>query len=75
MTVQELVEILNKLPADQQVFVRSYESGYDPIESVVVCELSANPSENWYEGRFDKEPDQTSESFQGVIIRGDQRSP
>ncbi len=76
MTVKELISLLEQLPEDRQVFVRSYEDGYDPIDSIASKQLHPDTSECWYNGRFNVscEP-QEKDSFEGVVIIGDQRSP
>ena len=76
MTINELISLLKELPQDKQVFVRSYEEGFDPVDSVNLKILEPDLSEHWYVGRFkaSEEADEES-SFEGVVIAGDQRSP
>ena len=76
MTVKELISHLQQLPQDKQVFVRSYEEGYDPVDQVVLKTLEPDLSDNWYVGRFNSSEDSEAyAAFEGVVINGDQRSP
>ena len=51
MTVQELIELLVKYPADLRVVADSYEEGYDDLypELVSVCEIRLDAGTAWWE--------------------------
>ena len=71
MTVQELIEELQKHPATTPVYVRSYEFGYDAVGSTKSLELIENPSddsEHSYEGAFLTKGDREMQSLGWMSI-------
>jgi len=52
MTVKELIEQLQKIPADTFVVVQGYEEGFDDVSTAKEISLALNPDHKWYEGRY-----------------------
>lgn len=50
MTIEELINALVKYPSGMQVFVRSYEQGYDPLKKMETMSLINNPTDYDWEG-------------------------
>lgn len=78
MTAQELIEHLQRLPADQPVFVEGYENGWDSLLSVEIgYAIPQAPCEDW-DGEFERR-DAASPEVAGAIFltgrRGHRRLP
>lgn len=57
MTVVELIETLQKFPADLTVVVQSYEDGVDPVTEAKTIGISKQSPSEWYNGVFDEVAD------------------
>lgn len=55
MTIGQLIEILSKHPGDLPVLVEGYETGFDPIHSIVQAKAIPNPENQEYDGEFEKD--------------------
>ncbi len=51
MTVAELIEILKAFPAEFEVVVEGYETGFDPIHLVKQADITSNPGLGDWEGK------------------------
>lgn len=79
MTVEELIQELQKLPADAYVYVRGYEYGVEDIKSIVspaYINRDANSDHGHWAGRHDIEPnpeylDDPYNITEGVYLNGD----
>lgn len=67
MTVKDLVEKLRKLPQDNLVVVRSYESGYDNLSVIRTNRVVADLSHSTYEGYYQSIDDRDSETGDEVL--------
>lgn len=79
MTVAELIEILKGFPAELEVVVEGYETGFDPIHLVKQDQINRNPGLGGAEGFEDWDgeyamageiPGNTETSRQAVAILG-----
>lgn len=55
MTAGQLIEILKKHRADLPVLVEGYETGFDPIHSIVPAKAIPNPQNQDYDGEYEKD--------------------
>ncbi len=55
MTAGQLIEILSKYPRDLPVLVEGYETGFDPIHSIVPAKAIPNPENQEHDGEFEKD--------------------
>ena len=55
MTAGQLIEILSKYPSDLPVLVEGYETGFDPIHSIVPAKAIPNPENQEHDGEFEKD--------------------
>ncbi len=55
MTAGQLIEILSKYPGDLPVLVEGYETGFDPIHSIVPAKAIPNPENQEHDGEFEKD--------------------
>ena len=53
MTVGELIQELQKVDQDLNVFVRGYEGGYDDAKIGEVREVALNVNTEWYYGKHE----------------------
>lgn len=51
MTVAELIEILKDFPAEFEVVVEGYETGFDPIHLVKQAHITSNPGLSGWDGK------------------------
>ena len=54
-TAGQLIEILGKYPSDFPVLVEGYETGFDPIHSIVPAQVIPNPENQDYDGEYEKD--------------------
>lgn len=70
MTAQELIELLQRLPADQPVFVEGYENGWDSMLSVEVgYVMPHSPCESW-DGEFERRDSSTPDMASAIFLIG-----
>jgi ribosome modulation factor len=58
MTVKELIEQLQQLPADLRVVVRGYEGGVDDIDRLEQGYIQLNAHQEWYYGKHERVDDE-----------------
>ena len=51
MTIAELIEILKAFPAEFEVVVEGYETGFDPIHLVKQADITSNPGLSGWDGK------------------------
>lgn len=51
MTVAGLIQILRTFPADLEVVVEGYETGFDPIHLVKAVDITSNPGLSGWDGK------------------------
>lgn len=56
MKVATLIEQLQQLPPDLDVLVEGYESGFDPIHSLVIRAVERNTAAKDWDGEFEESP-------------------
>lgn len=57
MKVRELIERLQALPAEIDVVVAGYESGYNDVTALEVIAIQRDVNSEWYFGRHGDAPD------------------
>ena len=57
MTVKELIEKLQQLPADCPVFLDGYEDGYNEATDIRTKTVARQDAEEWFNGEFDDAED------------------
>ena len=56
MKVPELIAQLQQLPADLEVLVEGYETGFDPIHALEVRMIERNAAAEEWDGEFEESP-------------------
>lgn len=51
MKISELTEALAAFPADLEVVVEGYETGFDPIHLVKAADITSNPGLSGWDGK------------------------
>jgi hypothetical protein len=54
MKVSELITHLQQLPADLEVLVEGYETGFDPIHALEIRTMERNATAEEWDGEFDE---------------------
>lgn len=69
-TVSKLIEALSSFPPDTPVLTSGYENGYENIQQPVLKELMHKPDNPYYDGEFQLEGDDDSDSVlvQAVLL-------
>jgi len=53
MNVAQLMQILSNYPAETEILVEGYETGYDPVHSVTLKTVAGVVNPEDYDGLFD----------------------
>ncbi|MBI9099696.1 MAG: hypothetical protein JEY91_14550 [Spirochaetaceae bacterium] len=67
-TVAELIEELQKFPQDIPVFVTGFKSGYDNFYLPRLAELSYQPENMYYDGKFQNVEEDESNTIRAVVL-------
>jgi hypothetical protein len=67
-TVEELIEVLKKIPGDMPVLVSGYENGYENFYQHSICKLKHEPDNPYYDGEFQPVRNVDTASFDAVIL-------
>ncbi len=71
MTVQQLIQLLEKYPPDTRVMVNGYETGFDDIsaERVSIVKVRLNAGTERWEGKHEDAPSDDNEAIDALVIR------
>jgi hypothetical protein len=72
-TVAQLIEELQRLPADLPVLTSGYESGFENIYHPEIVTLKYEPESPYFEGQFQTADDLSPDSFQAAILMREHR--
>lgn len=74
MKVSESIDALKMMPADAQVLVQGYESGFDDIARLEERPVIKNADAHDWDGEYDDAPGETyKKAFPAVVILGNRR--
>jgi hypothetical protein len=74
MKVLELIARLQQLPADLDVLVEGYETGFDPIHALEIRTVEPNAAAEDWDGEFDEAPGAGRQALLIVGRRGHRRN-
>lgn len=67
-TVNELIDILKKMPQDLPVLVSGYESGFENFFHPRIANVKHEPENMYYDGEFQEAPKDDTEKFEAVVL-------
>lgn len=67
-TVAQLIEALQRLPADLPILTSGYESGFENCYQPEIVTLQHEPENPYYEGVFQMTEVESVNSFQAVVL-------
>jgi hypothetical protein len=73
MKVSDLIAQLQQLPADLEVLVEGYETGFDPIHALEIRTIDLNAAAEEWDGEFEESPDGAQEALLILGRRGHRR--
>lgn len=73
MKVSELIARLQQLPADLEVLVEGYETGFDPIHALEIRAVELNVAAEDWDGEFEESPGADRQALLILGRRGHRR--
>ncbi len=73
MTVHQLIQHLQTLPANTKVVVRGYEDGYNDILQLKEVKIKPKANAHWYDGEFENSDD--ADAIAAVNLYGENQNP
>ena len=52
MTIKELIQELERFPAETRVVVQGYEDGFEDVSLIRPISVQQNPNTAWYYGQY-----------------------
>jgi len=77
MTVQELIQHLEKLDPNTRVIIRGYEGGYNDITNIADIPIKLNVNTAWYYGVHEEvltDEDADEHAYLLYALRGEQNT-